>query len=139
MANEIYGGDLYLIINDDKFGNEQGVTNNESSDVLETTNKHSASRRKTYKAFESTGTISANGLYTLADPSGMKGYHTLKALQLAGTAVTYEIGYFSTGGVIETGSGVIQTCNLSANRGELVTFDITIQKSGAYAEAAYSS
>jgi hypothetical protein len=139
MADEIYGGDLYLIIDDDKFANEQGLTNNETSDVLETTNKHSADRRKTFKAFESTGTISVNGLYTLADPSGMTGYHSLKALQLAGTEIDYEVGYFSNGGVIESGKGVIQNCNLSANRGELVTFDITIQKSGSYSEDPYAS
>ncbi len=139
MANEVYGSDIYLIINDMSFANEQGLTNNETSDILETTNKHSPSRRKTYKAFESTGTISVNGLYALEDPTGQIGYDALKALQLAGTEIEYELGYFSTGGVIESGNGVIQNCNMSANKGELVSFDLTIQKSGAYVTAEYSS
>jgi hypothetical protein len=137
--NEIYGGDVYLIINDDKFGNEQGVTNNESADMIETTHKHTPNKRKTYIPGESTGTLSANGVYTLEDPTGMKGYHTLKGYQKAGTLVNYEIGYFSTGGVIESGKGFIQNCNLSANRGEMVQFDVTIQKDGDYEEDAYSS
>jgi predicted secreted protein len=139
MADEIYGGDVYLIINDDKFGNETGVTNNESSDIIETTHKHTPSKRKTYIVGESTGTISANGVYTLSDPTSSIGYYSLLELQKTGEEVDYEIGYFSTGGIIESGKALIQNCNLSANRGEMVQFDITLQKTGDYDVDTYSS
>lgn len=139
MANELNGSDIYLIIDNDIFANEKGVSNSESTDTLETTNKHSTAKRKTFIGGESTGTITANGLYCVSDPSGTTGYHDLKAKQLAGTAVTYEVGYVATGGIIESGSGIITACNMSADQNGAAVYDISIQKSGVYAEASYSS
>lgn len=139
MANEVDGRDVYLIIDDLILVNEQGLTNNETADTIETTNKHTVNYRKTFIGSESTGTISANGSYSITDPTGYTGYHALKAKQKARTPVTYEVGKFATGGMIESGSGIITGCNQSANRGSLVTFDITIQKTGDYTEAQYSS
>jgi len=139
MANEIDGRDIYLIIDDDRFANEQGLTNAETSDMLETTNKHTPNKRKTFIASESTGTITCNGLYCVDDPSGQTGYHDLKAKQKAGTEIEYELGYFANGGIIESGKGYITSINMNANRAEIATFDVTIQKSGDYAEAAYAS
>ena len=136
---EVDGRDVYLVIDDLIFVNEQGVTNNETTDTIETTNKHTVNYRKTFIGSESTGTISANGSYSITDPTGYTGYHALKEKQKARTVVTYEIGKFATGGKIETGSGIITACNQTANRGSLVTFDITIQKTGDYTESTYSS
>ena len=139
MANEVDGREVYLIINEKIFVNEQGLTNNETADTLETTNKHTLNKRKTFIGSESTGTISVNGGYCITDPAGYTGYHALKALMKAQTQVTYEVGKFAAGGMIESGNGIITGCNLTANRGSLVTFDVTIQKTGDYAEAEYSS
>lgn len=139
MANELNGTGIYLIIEDDIFANETTVSNSESTDAIETTNKHSTAKRKTFIGGESTGTITASGMYCVTDPSGMTGYHDLKAFQLAGTSVTYEIGYVASGGMIETGEGIITACNMTAGKNEAATFDITIQKTGVYTEAAYSS
>jgi len=133
------GTDIYLIINDLIFANEKGVANNETSDSLETTTKHSPSKRKTFIAGESTGTITANGLYEISDTAGDIGYHTLKALQLAGTAVTYELGYQATGGVIESGSAIITAINMSSDQNTPGAYDISLQKTGVYTEATYSS
>ena len=139
MANELDGREIYLIINDTSLVNEQGLTNNESADTLETTNKHTVNKRKTFIPSETTGTISANGSYCITDPTGYIGYHAIKALMKANTIVTYEIGKFASGGKIEAGSALITACNLSANRGSLVTFDITLQKTGDYTEGSYES
>lgn len=139
MADEIKGRDIYLIIDDDKFANEQGMTNSETMDTIEVTNKHTPDNRKAFITDTSTGTITCNGFYTLADGSGEVSYHSLKAKYLAGAAITYELGYFDTGGVIESGSALITAINLNANTGEASTFDISLQKTGAYAETAYSS
>lgn len=139
MANEVDGREVYLIINDTILVNEQGLTNNESTDTLETTNKHTVNKRKTFISSESTGTISANGGYALSDPSGYIGYEAIKALQKAGTTVNYEVGKFDTGGIIEAGTAIITACNLTANRGSLVTFDVTLQKTGDYSSNPYQS
>ena len=139
MANELDGREIYLIINDTILVNEQGLTNNESADTLETTNKHTVNKRKTFIPSETTGTISANGSYCITDPTGYIGYHAIKALMKANTIVTYEIGKVASGGKIEAGSALITACNLSANRGSLVTFDITLQKTGDYTEGSYES
>jgi len=139
MANEIDGRDIYLIIDDDKFANESGLTNSENSDMLETTNKHTTNKRKTYLSSESTGTITCNGMYCVTDPTDTTGYHDLKAKQKAGTKIAYEVGYFADGGIIEAGNGFIQSITMNANRNEVATYDITIQKDGDYSEDTYSS
>jgi hypothetical protein len=139
MANEVYGGDVYLIIDDLILVNEQGATNSETSDMLESTNKHTPNKRKTFEYGESTGTISANGMLALTDPSGYAGYYALLAKQKARTKVTYEIGEMVAGGKVETGTALINSVNKAANRGELVTFDISLQKDGDYAVTTYSS
>lgn len=139
MANELDGREIYLIINDTILVNEQGLTNNETADTLETTNKHTVNKRKTFIPSETTGTISANGSYCITDPNGYIGYHAIKALMKANTQVNYEIGKFAAGGKIESGTAIITACNLSANRGSLVTFDITLQKTGDYSEDTYES
>lgn len=139
MANEVYGGDVYLIIDDLVLVNEQGATNSETSDMLESTNKHTLNRRKTFEYGESTGTITANGMLALTDPSGYGGYYALLAKAKARTKVTYEIGEMVDGGKVETGTALINSVNKAANRNELVTFDISLQKDGDYVIADYSS
>jgi len=133
------GTDIYLIINDYKFAYEKDASNSENSDMIETTTKHSTSKRKTFIAGESTGKITANGLYEITDAAGDIGYHALKALQLAGTAVTYEYGYQATDGVIESGSALIESINEGTPQNGVATYDISLQKTGAYSEASYSS
>jgi predicted secreted protein len=139
MANNINGSEIYLIINDDWFANEKGLSSSGSTDVLETTDKHSTGKVKTYLSGEHGGTISVNGLYCVSDPSGQIGFHDIDALRLAGTAVTFELGYFASGGIIQSGSALITACNLSADQNSPGAFDVTLQKSGAYTESDYSS
>jgi hypothetical protein len=139
MANEINGRDVYLILDDLKFANEQGLTNSETIDMLESTNKHSPNKRKTFIADESTGTITANGFYCITDPTGTAGYHALKAIAKAGTEISYELGNFATGGIIESGKCLINTITQNANRAELSTYDISLQKTGDWVEATYAS
>jgi predicted secreted protein len=139
MANELDGRGIYLIIDDSIFANEQGVTNSETKDSLETTNKHTPNKRKTFITGEGTGTITANGLYAITDETGYDGYHALKTKMKAGAAVTYELGYMQSGGLVETGSAIITSLNMTANRNEPATYDITLQKTGDYTETSYSS
>lgn len=139
MANNIKGRDIYLIIDDDKFANEQGLTNSETMDTLETTDKHTPNNRKTFITDTSTGTITANGFYCLTDADGEVAYHSLKTKYKAGTLVAYELGYFDTGGVIESGNAYITNINLNANSGEVATYDISLQKTGDFTEGSYTS
>jgi predicted secreted protein len=139
MANELDGSGIYLIISDLIFANERGVTNSESGDSLETTNKHSTSKRKTFIGGETTGTITANGLYCVTDPSGTIGYESLKATYLARTPVTYEVGYVASGGKIESGSAIITALNMTANENEPASWDISLQKTGVWSIDDYSS
>ena len=139
MANEKDGRGFYLIIDDNYFANEQGFTNNETTDSLETTHKHTPNKRKTFITGESTGTITANGMYGLTDGVGFSGYETLKAKQLAGEEVNYEIGFMEEGGKVESGTAIITAINLTANRNEPATYDISLQKTGAYTVNDYSS
>ena len=139
MANELDGRGFYLIIDDLIFANEIGASNNETTDSIETTSKHTSSKRKTFITGESTGTISANGLVSLTDAFGDIGYEELKVKQLAGSSVTYEFGYMGTDGTIESGSAIITSLNMTANKNEAVTYDISLQKTGAYTTANYSS
>lgn len=139
MANELDGRDIYLIINDTIFANEQGLTNSETQETMETTSKHSTSARKTFIYGDGTGTITANGFYCITDPSGQIGYHALKALKNAKTKVTYELGYFTAGGIIEVGTALITAINMTANLGSPATFDISLLKDGNYLEVNYDS
>lgn len=139
MANEKDGRGFYLIIDDNYFANEQGFTNNETTDSLETTHKHTPNKRKTFITGESTGTITANGMYGLTDAEGYSGYEALKAKQLAGEEVSYEIGLMEAGGKVESGTAIITAINLTANRNEPATYDISLQKTGAYTATDYSS
>ena len=139
MANEKDGRDIYLIIDDLIFANENGLSNSETTDSLETTNKHTANKRKTFITGEGTGTITANGLYCITDPDGQIGYHALDTKRKAGTAVTYELGNFAAGGKVESGSAIITSLNATYNRNEPATYDITLQKTGDYTSDDYSS
>jgi predicted secreted protein len=139
MANEKDGRGFYLIIDNNYFANEQGFTNNETTDSLETTHKHTPNKRKTFITGESTGTITANGMYGLTDGAGFSGYETLKAKQLAGEEVNYEIGLMEAGGKVEAGTAIITDIKLTANRNEPATYDISLQKTGAYTVNDYSS
>ena len=139
MANELDGSGIYLIIDDEIFANERGLTNSETMDSLETTSTHSTSKRKTFITGESTGTITANGLYAVTDATDYDGYHALKTKMLAGSSVTYEVGSRGARGEIETGSAIITSLNMTANENEPATYDITLQKTGVYTEAEYSS
>lgn len=139
MANEIEGREIYLIIDDDIFANEQGLANNETQDTMETTNKHTTNGRKTFIYGDGTGTITANGFYCVTDPSGQTGYHDLKAKKKAKTKVVYELGYFKAGGIIESGTALITAINMKADNGSVATFDISLQKDGDYTEAEYNS
>ena len=139
MANEKDGRDIYLIIDDLIFANEQGLSNSESVDSLETTNKHTANKRKTFITGEGTGTITANGLYCISDPSGQIGYYALDTKKKAGTAVAYELGNFAASGKVEAGSAIITSLNATFNRNEPATYDITLQKTGDYTIDDYSS
>lgn len=139
MANEINGSDIYLVVNDLTFVNERGVSNSETGDSLETTNKHSTNKRKTFIGGETTGTITANGLYCVTEAAGTIGYESLKTIYKARTAVTYELGYVATGGKIESGSAIITNLNMTANENEPASWDITLQKTGDFSVDDYSS
>jgi predicted secreted protein len=139
MANEIDGRDIYLIIDNDIFANEQGLANNETQATMETTNKHTTNSRKTFIYGDGTGTITANGFYCVTDPSGQTGYHDLKAKMKAKTKIVYELGKFGIGGIIETGTALITAINMKADLNSPATFDISLLKDGDYTEVNYDS
>lgn len=139
MSNEIDGRDVYLIIDDLIFANEQGLTNSETQDTMETTNKHTTNSRKTFIPGDGTGTIAANGFYCVTDPNGTAGYHALKAKMKAKTVVIYELGKFGTSGIIESGSAIITAVNMASALGSPATFDLSLQKTGDYTETPFTS
>lgn len=135
MANEINGRDVYLVIDSQIFANEQGLTNSETTDTMETTSKHTTNGRKTYIAGDSTGTITANGFYCISDPAGTIGYHALKVHQKAGDILTYELGRFDGINEVEMGSCIITSINMNAALGSPATYDISLQKTGDYLDS----
>ena len=139
MANEKDGRGFYLIIDDLIFANESGSSNSETFDSIETTHKFTPNARKTFIVGESTGTITANGLYGITDAVGYGGYDALKAKAKLREEVTYEHGYMGAGGKVESGSAIITAINQGADKNGAATYDISLQKTGDYTVTDYSS
>ena len=136
---ELDGRDIYLILDDDIFASENELSDSEEADMLETTDKHTPNKRKTFISGETTGTITVSGLYVVTPGSGKIGYHDIKTKFKAGTAVSYELGYMGAGGKIEAGDALVQSISRTANRNAVATYSITLQKTGDYTEGDYTS
>lgn len=115
------GGTSYTAVAGQKTG-----TINITADTVETTTK-SSGWAKTYEANQYSWEVTLSGVYDLT------GTGNLVSLLVAGTqvGVQCDIGGTASGADKFSGTGVITSISSTGDQGDITTYDITIQGSGA--------
>lgn len=99
---------------------------NFSADMLDATTKDSAGWKE-FLAGEKNATISVGGLY---DPAAAEGAEEIIAYLFVGSALTWRFGQLTAGGSYWTGSGVITSISIQADKNTLSAYTVEVQNTG---------
>lgn len=126
------GTTLVLKLATKLFVGESSNSLNLTSDMIETTSKHSTGKAKTYIPGEVGGTISGAGMY---DPSSSDwGYSTAVAAWKAGTQLAFVVGGTIAGDKTWTGNCYITSLTLDNPQNDKSTFSVELQIDGEVTE-----
>lgn len=127
-TGKILGRALLLYVNGNAITHSKSADLTINGNLVDSTTKDSAGWMEYEAAGNKGANLSTDALMALDATYGVGDIFTLLA---AGTSITWKYSTNTSGDEYFTGSGKIESLNLSANDGDLVQYSVSISVSGA--------